>query len=323
MPLRSKHMRLHRELSAVLARTFPTRERHANPTAILHVLVLLSASIWVACGRSSSGPTGGRTGDGTGGTSVLGSPTGGAAGSTNGGANGGTTLVGTGGVSGGTGGQATGGTGGGSTYPVAGGPCSVEGQQSDCASLGTNPCIQCRGQWLYCLGGIWRTTYCDLIAEPPPEPRPDASLADVPDASEAGNAVDTGPDGAGTIDTTSIDTFSNLGEVGETLRGYLVFANEVVAYEACGTTTLIWANLQGSEPGTELLPTLGPVCVPTDGGMAPCPGTIYVEFLGTISPEGHYGHLNKYSQQVNVSRYLAASLTGPADCPFLPPVYPN
>jgi hypothetical protein len=56
--------------------------------------------------------------------------------------------------------------------------------------------------------------------------------------------------------------------------------------------------------------------------MAPCPGTIYVELEGTIVSGGSYGHAGKFSQQLTSSRYLAASLTGPADCPFLDPVYP-
>jgi hypothetical protein len=327
----------------------------------LHLLVLLSATVSVACGRSSSGPasggtggkaiattTGGTTGTraaasggiasgqgggsgaATGGTTSLAAgggtiPTasGGIAGAATVAATGGMLTVGTGGVSGGTGGRATGGSGGSATYPLEGGPCSVEGEQSSCATMGTNPCLQCMGQWLYCMGGKWRLTHCDPVMEPPPEPRPDASIIPAPDAAEAGKAVDMGSDSTGTIDTTSIDTFASVGEAGGTLRGYLVFGTELMAYEACGTTKLVWANLQGWEAGKELLPSLGPVCVPTDGGMAPCPGTIYVELLGTISADGQYGHLGKFSQQLTVIRYLAASLTGPADCPFLPPVYPN
>jgi len=57
--------------------------------------------------------------------------------------------------------------------------------------------------------------------------------------------------------------------------------------------------------------------------MAPCPGKIWVELEGTIVSGGTYGHMGKYSQQLNIRRYIAASLTEPVSCPFLSPVYPN
>jgi len=151
----------------------------------------------------------------------------------------------------------------------------------------------------------------------PLEDRPPALDLGIPDAK------DVSADNAQPIDTSPAESADKIVDADGTLRGYLVFANEVMAFEACGTTALIWANLQGWEKGHEMLPSLGPICVPTDGGMAPCPGTIYVELTGTVSPYGQYGQLNKYSQQIRVNEYLAASLTGPPDCPFLPPVYPN
>jgi hypothetical protein len=181
------------------------------------------------------------------------------------------------------------------------------------------------GHWLLCQGGKWIEIHCDPPPPPPPQPRPDAAV----DASDAGVASDVPqvPDG-NAIDIASIDTGDVDGSGGAIdgtgiLRGYLVFATELIAFEACDATSLAWANLQGWEAGKELLPELGPYCVTTDAGPAPCPGTIYVELLGTIVSGGSYGHMGKFSSQLTVGRYLAASLTGPADCPFLPPVYPK
>lgn len=130
---------------------------------------------------------------------------------------------------------------------------------------------------------------------------------------------------AGTLGLTACGdrTASDNGGPDEALRGYLIIGGELYAFEACGTTNLVWADLIGSSPsGAELLPRSGPSCVAIDGGTSPCPATIYVELEGTIASGGSYGHAGKFSQQLTIKRYLAASLTGPDDCPFLDPVYP-
>ncbi len=301
------------------------------------LLVLVGLALLPACGDGvlRAGGTGGAASvASTGGTG--GASTGGAGGSTKtpatSGAGGSTSTPatsGTGGTTsaGGAGGATSvGGAGGTTSAPVAGAPCSVEGQQSECAT-GRPPmsaCGSCAGHWLLCQGGKWIEIHCD---PPPPEPPLDAAVdaRDAGDARDATDGSDAGdaprlPDGSST-DTPSIDT----GAIDGTgiLRGHLVFANEVMAFEACGTTSLVWANLQGWEGGKELLPQLGPYCVTTDAGPAPCPGTIYVELVGTIVSGASYGHMGKYSSQLTIGSYVAASLTGPADCPFLPPVYPN
>jgi len=311
------------------------------------VLVLIGSALLPACGGNKELPGGGTGGrstiESTGGNTTVGS--GGAAGATTkqatGGA-GGTTVVRTGGTvlggrggssaggagglpTGGAGGSSVGGAGGSTLGQVEGGPCSVEGQQSDCATADRmSSCARCQGHWLVCQRGQWFAVHCDPMQ--PADPSPDAAI-DAPDGS--GEAVDVPqiPDGK-PLDTTSIDT-GPIDSIGspidgtDTLRGYLVFANELMAFEACGTTNLAWANLQGWEGGQELLPELGPYCVTTDAGPAPCPGTIYVELAGTIASGGKYGHMSKFSSQLTVGRYLVASKTGPADCPFLAPVYPN
>jgi hypothetical protein len=197
----------------------------------------------------------------------------------------------------------------------------VEGQQSACASNNLqSSCANCQGHWLICQGGKWFAVHCDPIA--PVDPRPDAAI----DASDAAD-VPQGFDGKA-LDTTSID-IGGIDGIGSPidsdgiLRGYLAFANEMMAFEACGTTTPVWANLQGWEAGKELLPDLGPYCTTTDAGPAPCPGTIYVELAGSIVSGGTYGNMGRYSSQLTVGRYLAASKTGPAACPYLKLVFPN
>ena len=301
-------------------------------------LVALGATAWGACGGSSMsvhGGTGGsQSGAASGGTTstLTGPSSGGTAGASTSGAGGitkvtsaGTTGTSSGGAtSGGYGGTAgsgttiasggTTGTGGASTgtvAPVMGGPCSVEGQQSACATGDADPCASCMGSWLYCSKGTWQKVYCD----PPP---PDAGR-DLP-ADRAFDASDIAPDLAPPIDSPPIDASVDGDGI---LRGHMVFASELMAFEPCGSTNLIWANLQGWEKGQELLPQLGPYCVTTDAGQAPCPAEYYVELTGTISPPGQYGHMGKFSQQLMVSAYLAAGTTNPADCPFLSPVYPN
>lgn len=314
----------------------------ARPRLLSWFLVALGATAWVACGGKSLSVPGGSGGSATGGitssatipssggtgSSATGGTTstattaasGGTTGPSFGGASGGTTGTGSGGAAGGSATVPSGGTTGsggsstGAVAPVMGGPCSVQGEQSACATAGPNPCVSCMGSWLYCWNGTWHETHCD---PPALDAGRNVPLDQAPDVADA---KDVPPDRAPPIDTASIESSVDGDGI---LRGYIVFATELMAFEPCGSTTLIWANLQGWEKGQELLPALGPYCVITDAGQAPCPGTYYVEITGTISPEGRYGHLNKFSQQLSIGAYLAASLTGPPDCPFLPPVYPN
>jgi hypothetical protein len=299
-------------------------------------LVALGAIAWIACGGSTmsvhpgSGGGPGKSGGTTGGTTVPSSA--GTGGDTGGGWTGETTVSTTGGATstGGaaaassTGGNVTavssGGTSGAggsttrNTSPVVGGPCSVEGAESACATAGPNPCVQCWGSWLYCQHGTWMLFQCD---PPPLDAGLDLPLESVPDRVDAN---DVPPDQAPPLDAASLDASIDGDGI---LRGYMVFAFELMAFEPCGTTYLIWADLQGWEKGQDLLPDLGPYCQPVDGGQAPCPGRYYVELTGTIFPNGSYGHMGKFSQQLMIGAYLAASLTEPAACPFLPPVYPN
>lgn len=258
----------------------------------------------------------------------------GGAGDTPGGGTGGMVLGGCGGLSAGgagglptgaAGGSSVGGAGGSTSGQVEGAPCPVEGQQSDCATADLmSSCARCTGHWLVCQSGRWFAVHCDPLQ--PVEPRPDAA-SDVPDGSgdsaDGPQVPDSTPLDTTPIDTGPIDSIGSPIDGTGTLRGYLVFANELTAFEACGTTDLVWANMQGWEGGQELLPDLGPFCVTTDAGPAPCPGTIYVELAGTIASGGKYGHMSRFSSQLTVSRYLLASKTGTADCPFLAPVYPH
>lgn len=252
------------------------------------LLVLVGAAMLAACGDdkvSSGGGSGGRsTTVSTGGAGAVG---GGGAAAATGGA-GGKTTVGAGGSTVGHGGSATGGAGGGSAGGAGG------------SASGT----------------------VDAMPEPAVEPGSDAAI-DASDAADVPQIPDGSPLDTTLIDAGGIDGIGSPIDGTGMLRGYLVFANEMMAFEACATTNLAWANLQGSESGRELLPDLGPYCVTTDAGPAPCPGTIYVELVGNIVSGGKYGHMNKYASQLTVSRYLVASKTGLADCPFLEPVYPN
>lgn len=295
------------------------------------LLVLVGFAALPACGSRGAlpaGGTGGSTGVSSGGTVVV--ANGGSGGATvrpaTGGAGGVSPAGGVGGLGGGI---SAGGAGGSTGAQVAGAPCAVEGQQSECATGRPlmSACGSCMGHWLVCQTGRWIEVHCD---PPPPEPPLDASVdgrdagdaRDAADATEVSPLVDAGAIDTGAIDTRAIDSGNPIDGTG-ILRGYLVYANELMAFEACGTATLAWANLQGWEAGRELLPTLGPFCVTTDAGRAPCPGTIYVELAGTIVSGGSYGHMGKFTSQLTVGRFLAASLTGPDDCPFLTSVYPS
>jgi hypothetical protein len=131
---------------------------------------------------------------------------------------------------------------------------------------------------------------------------------------------------AGTLGLTACGGRSASGDGGpdgaDTMRGYLIVGGELYAFEACGTTNLVWADLIGSSPSGAEVTRFVPSCL-FDAGTTPCSATFYyAELEGTIASGGGYGHAGKFSQQLTINRYLAASPTGPDDCPFLEPVYP-
>ena len=71
---------------------------------------------------------------------------------------------------------------------VEGGPCFVEGQQSDCAKDGyPYACGPCQGHWLLCQSGKWIPIHCD---PQPPDPSPDAAI-DARDAAYVSTNVDS------------------------------------------------------------------------------------------------------------------------------------
>lgn len=80
---------------------------------------------------------------------------------------------------------------------VEGGPCLVEGQQSECAKDGyPSACGACQGHWLLCQSGKWIPIHCD--PPPLPDPSPDAAMdardaADVPANLDSRDAMDTRP----------------------------------------------------------------------------------------------------------------------------------
>jgi hypothetical protein len=86
---------------------------------------------------------------------------------------------------------------------VAGEPCSVEGQQSECAKDGyPYACGPCQGHWLLCQGGKWIPIHCD---PPPPvdtaiDTRPASDvpfdLAIIDSRSDASTAAIDGADGS-------------------------------------------------------------------------------------------------------------------------------
>lgn len=104
------------------------------------------------------------------------------------------------------------------------------------------------------------------------------------------------------------------------LRGYQVYGNEMMAFEVCGTTELIWMNLTGWEKGVEKIPSQG---CPGDASPGTCLRHLYTELNGVISPYGQYGHLSKYTRKLDIQEFLVVTLAESPTCPFLPPVYPN
>jgi hypothetical protein len=104
------------------------------------------------------------------------------------------------------------------------------------------------------------------------------------------------------------------------LRGYQVYGNELMAFEPCGSSELIWMNLSGWEKGLDRIPAQS---CPVDASLGMCVRHMYTELTGVISPAGHYGHLGKYSRQLTVQEFLDVTLAESPTCPFVPPVYPN
>jgi hypothetical protein len=85
------------------------------------------------------------------------------------------------------------------TGPEAGDGCRHEGQESECASVGPDPCGPCGGHWLHCQGGRWIPIHCEPIRPPAVDPGPDAAV-DVRDAAQAPPIAD----GGGLIDAAAL-----------------------------------------------------------------------------------------------------------------------
>lgn len=149
-------------------------------------------------------------------------------------------------------------------------------------------------------------------------PGPDLG-ADVLDVAPA---PDLGPPDLRTIGPDAVDgqaplEFPPPGR--QRLRGHLIFGNELYAFQACGSPALIWADLQGGEPGIEKLKGLGE-CTPDAGfcGLR----TIYVELDATVSPPCQCGHLGQYERSLRIQELLTAASVGPPDCPHAAPRFP-
>ena len=141
-----------------------------------------------------------------------------------------------------------------------------------------------------------------------------------PDAPGVDVKTDLGATEAATvvIDSARIDS-SSIDSDG-ILRGYQVYGNELMAFEPCGSSELIWMNLSGNEKGLDLIP---PQTCPGDASLAMCVRHLYTELVGVISPPGKYGHLSKYAREIRVQEFLVVTLAESPACPFVTPVYPN
>jgi hypothetical protein len=173
-----------------------------------------------------------------------------------------------------------------------------------------------------CRGRTLEMAVVDAEAGPPPNadtaapsPSPDAA----PDVTAAPD-VALAPD-QGAPDHDPLLGFPPPGP--QRLRGYLVFGNELHAYQSCGLPALTWVDLQGGEPGWDKLTGLADPCRPNDAGQVACAVQfIYVELDAVVSEPCRCGHLNKYERSLQVKELLLASPTPPADCPRTAPYFP-
>lgn len=86
---------------------------------------------------------------------------------------------------------------------VAGEPCSVEGQQSECAKDGfPAACVACQGQWLSCLNGKWISVHCDPMQR-------DAAV-DLQNAADAPSDISSTLDNRGAIDTAPLNSSTDI-----------------------------------------------------------------------------------------------------------------
>jgi len=153
------------------------------------------------------------------------------------------------------------------------------------------------------------------LAAPAPDVVPD-SFDVGPDATDLAPSRDEGPPpvdlrGPDAVDGQLPLEFPPPGR--QRLRGHLIFGNERMAFYTCGSTALIWANLQGGEPGLDKLNGLTPPCTP-DAGFCPA-RPIYVELDAWVSGPCQCGHLGQYQRELRIHELFTASATSPADCP--------
>ena len=154
-----------------------------------------------------------------------------------------------------------------------------------------------------------------------PSPSPDAApdVTPPPDVVLAPDAIS--PSDQGSPDHDPLLGYPPPGP--QRLRGYLVFGNELHAYQSCGLPALTWVDLQGGEPGWDKLAGLGDPCRPDDAGQVSCAVRfIYVELDAVVSGPCRCGHLGKYERSLRVTALLTASPTPPPDCPQTTPYYP-
>src|SRR4051812_13599826 len=77
--------------------------------------------------------------------------------------------------------------------------------------------------------------------------------------------------------------------VPQRLRGFVVFGNELLAFQTCGSPRLLWLDLQGGELGLEKLSSARSAsCV----GVSNLCGT-YAEIEGVVSAPCACGHSGK------------------------------
>jgi hypothetical protein len=147
--------------------------------------------------------------------------------------------------------------------------------------------------------------------------------APVADASPDG-LPDAGPDLAPPIDNALPDHDPLLGfppEGNQRLRGFIVFGNELHAFQSCGLPALTWVDLQGGERGWDKLEALIEPCGP-DAGAACALRFFYVELDAVVSGPCRCGHLGKYERTLRVEELLNASANPPPDCPRTTPHFP-
>jgi hypothetical protein len=111
------------------------------------------------------------------------------------------------------------------------------------------------------------------------------------------------------------------------VRGHLRFAFELNAFQSCGRADLIWVDRMGNARGWPLVEQAlasDPACPRLDVLSRECSlKTVYVEMAATVSGPGKYGHLNKFTRELQIMEVHQAALAGPAACALVEPKYPG